>query len=246
MARKKAEAHLTDQPLDPDRMRSAVVTDDSNADGADLRFRLRDDIIAGVLIPGQRLKLEELRGRYNASVGSLRETLMQIVSEGFVNAEANRGFCVAPVSLKDLHDITEMRVDLECKAATLAIEHGDDRWEAQIVAAYHMLTKLDASDTSKVSRRNWWERHNEFHEALVAACPSAWLLRFRETLFDHSHRYRSLSIQQSASPGRLEEHRLLMDAALNRDIPTTTALIEEHIRKTTATVHNWLSLQEAR
>ena len=68
-------------------------------DPADLRSRLRDDTINGTLVPGQRLKLEDLRNRYNASVGSLRETLMQMVPEGLVTAETNRGFCVAPVSL---------------------------------------------------------------------------------------------------------------------------------------------------
>ena len=215
------------------------------AEPLDLRMTLREDTLNGILAPGQRLKLEELRSRYGVSVGTLRECLMQLVSEGFVVAEANRGFCVAPISIDDLNDLTETRVDLERKAITLAIEHGDDRWEANIVAAFHMLFKLDPSDSSKASRRDWWTRHNGFHEALVAACPSAWVLRFREILFDHSHRYRSLSIQQSASPGRLDEHRRLMDAVLARDIPTSTALIEEHIRKTTTTVRDWLSTLDA-
>ena len=210
------------------------------AESTDLRFQLREDTVNGVLAPGQRLKLEELRGRYGVSVGSLRETLMQLVSEGFVVAEANRGFCVAPVSLKDLNDLTDMRVDLERKAITLSIENGDDRWEAEIVAAYHMLTKIDPADSSQASRRNWWARHNDFHEALVAACPSAWLLRFREILFDHSHRYRSLSIQRSATPGRLKEHKVLMDAALSRNIAVSADLVEQHIRGTTANVERWL------
>ena len=214
----------------------------SGSDVADLRARIREDAISGVLVPGQRLKLEDLRGRYSASVGSLRETLMQLVSDGFVTAEANRGFCVAPVSLEDLDDITEMRVDLERKAITLSIEHGDDRWEGNLVAAFHMLQKLDPSDPNVQKHRVWWERHNSFHEALVAACPSPWLLRFREVLFDHSHRYRALSHQRSNSPGRIDEHRILMDAALRRDVATTTDLIESHIRKTTETVRQWFSV----
>jgi len=103
-----------------------------------------------------------------------------------------------------------------------------------------MLSKVDRTDTSKLGRRVWWERHNHFHEALVSAAPSPWLLKFREVLFDHSHRYRSLAIQQSTSPGRLEEHRLLMDAGLRRDVPEATRLIEIHIRKTADNARNWL------
>jgi GntR family carbon starvation induced transcriptional regulator len=154
----------------------------------DFRSRLRDDTLNGKLVHGQRLKLEELRNRYKASVGSFRETLMQMVPEGFVTAEANRGFCVAPISLEDLDHITNMRVVLERMALTQSIEHGDDQWEAGLVAAYHMLTKTNAVDTSKTSRRKWWERYNVFHEALVSDCPSPWPLRFRQVLFEYSHR----------------------------------------------------------
>jgi len=218
----------------------------SSPDVVDLRARLREDAISGVLVPGQRLKLEDLRGRYNASVGSLRETLMQLVSEGFVTAEVNRGFCVAPISLEDLDDITEMRVDLERKAITLSLEHGDDRWEADLVAAFHMLKKLDPMEAQAQpqTHRVWWERHNIFHEALVSACPSPWLLRFREVLFDHSHRYRALSLQRSSSPGRIDEHRILMEAALRRDVAATTGLIETHIRKTAETVRHWFVINK--
>ena len=248
MPRKNSRSDTDIPQTDPENggltLNEAAVSD-GDSDSTDLRLRLREDTVNGVLAPGQRLKLEELRSRYGVSVGSLRESLMQLVSEGFVVAEANRGFCVAPVSLKDLNDLTNMRVDLERKAITLAIENGDDRWEADIVAAYHMLTKLDPANSSQASRRSWWARHNDFHEALVAACPSTWLLRFREILFDHSHRYRSLSIQRSATPGRLEEHKILMDAAIARDIPTSAALVERHIRGTTDNVERWLVSQGA-
>jgi DNA-binding GntR family transcriptional regulator len=246
MARKKVNpAHSDDLHAGGDAA-FALAADpatDAGAESTDLRVRMREDTISGVLAPGQRLKLDELRGRYNASVGSLREALVQLVSEGFVTAESNRGFCVSMISLKDLDDITNMRVDLERKAITQSLQEGDDQWEADLVAAYHMLTKAVGMHESPVGRRIWWERHNAFHEALVSACPSVWLLRFRETLFDHSHRYRTLAIQQSASPGRLEEHRELMEAALARDIGRTSGLIEDHIRKTAENVRRWFVSQ---
>lgn len=214
----------------------------ASLDNADLRVRLRDDTISGVLVPGQRLKLDELRLRYNASIGSLREALVQLAAEGFVTAESNRGFCVAMISLKDLDDITNTRIDLERKAIAQSIELGDDQWEADIVAAYHMLSKVAAAE-GLAHRRAWWDRHNQFHEALVSACPSIWILRFRETLFDHSHRYRTLAIQQSESPGRLDEHKALMEAALARDIDKATALTEQHIRRTADNVRKWFATQ---
>ncbi len=224
---------------------ASLSTPGNDGEPANLRVRLREDAIGGILVPGQRLKLDELRARYNASVGSLREALVQLVSEGFVVAEPNRGFCVAPISLADLDDITERRVEIERQALTMAIEYGDDRWEANLVAAYHMLAKIVVEKNSAALRRTWWERHNVFHEALVAACPSPWLLRFREVLFDHSHRYRSLSLQHSASPGRIDEHRSLTEAVLARDTVKACNLIEDHIRRTAMNVRKWVAANGA-
>lgn len=205
---------------------------------ADLCGRVREDILSCRLQPGQRLKIEELRLTYEVSTGTMREALSQLSSEGIVSAEPNRGFAVMPVSVFDLLDITEMRVDLECKALTAAIEAGDDEWEAEIIAAYHLLQKLEPElRVRKHSEwREWSERHRRFHDALVAACPSPWLLRFRRTLFDQARRYRGLSMKQSGTPGRLVQHRKIMDAALARDVPAACALVEAHIRDTSKNI----------
>jgi GntR family transcriptional regulator, carbon starvation induced regulator len=209
----------------------------------DLRVQLRDDIIQCVLEPGQRLKFEDLRTRYDAGVGSLREALLQLASEGLVIAESNRGFCVAPVSIADLDDLTNLRIELESKALTLSIEHGDDAWEGQIVAALHMLVKLQsAKDPAPTANRALWEeRHRAFHEALVAACPSVWTMRFRKVLFDQSQRYRSVSIIRSPSPGRLHKHKELADLVLARDVAGAVAAMTDHIRHTSDNVRQWLS-----
>lgn len=209
----------------------------------DLRVQVRDDIVQCVLMPGQRLKFEDLRTRYDAGIGSLREALLQLASEGLVIAESNRGFCVAPVSIADLEDLTNLRIELETKALTMSIEHGDDAWEAAIVAGLHMLVKLKAVDDAAptTNRALWEERHRAFHDALVAACPSPWTMRFRKILFDQSQRYRSMSIIHSQSPGRLDKHRELADLVLARDVDKAVAAMASHIRHTSDNVRQWLS-----
>jgi DNA-binding GntR family transcriptional regulator len=209
-------------------------------DQVDLRARLRRDIVNCDLAPGQRMKFEELRARYDSGIGSLREALMQLVADGLVVAESNRGFCVAPVSIPDLEDITELRVDIEKKALTQSIQHGNDAWEAGIVAAFHMIVKM-TPDVSQRSREVWEERHARFHTSLVNACPSPWLLRFRQILFVQSQRYRALSLLQSQRPGRVDAHRKIMDAVLARDVAAATAEMEQHIRQTTENVCVWLT-----
>jgi DNA-binding GntR family transcriptional regulator len=210
----------------------------------DLRARLRDDIVSCTLMPGQRLKFEELRARYDVGIGSLRESLLQLESDGLVIAESNRGFCVAPVSIADLEDITELRVDIERKALAQSIEKGDDHWEASIVGAFHMLVKMetDIAQAPRQNREMWEVRHRRFHDALVAACPSPWLMRFRRVLWDQTQRYRALSMLQSRTPGRVDSHRQLMELVLVRKRPEALEAMEKHIRHTADNVREWLAV----
>lgn len=219
---------------------AAPTSDQVNA--VDLRAHLRKDIVSCELAPGQRLKFEELRTRYDAGIGSLREALMQLEAEGLVVAESNRGFCVAPVTVADLEDITELRVDIEKKALAQSMRAGNDAWEAEIVTSLHMLAKAisDVAGNRAKNRDLWEERHKRFHDALAAACPSHWLLRFRDVLFVQSQRYRSLSMLQSQKPGRVDDHRAIMELVLARDIPQATAALEDHIRRTAVNAREWL------
>jgi DNA-binding GntR family transcriptional regulator len=197
--------------------------------------RIRNDILLGVFQPGDKLKLESLRQRYDASVNTLRETLSRLVSDGLVANEGQRGFMVVPASLADLRDITEMRKLLECHAVRLSIERADLDWESRVVAAYHKLSKIEAiidSDPKRYSAQ--LELYNrEFHGALIAACGSRWLLTFYAAMYDQSLRYRMLAFQVRDFPREQSrrEHREILDAALSRDADRLIPILSAHITK---------------
>jgi GntR family carbon starvation induced transcriptional regulator len=208
----------------PSRRHNALLPDD-------VVQRLREDILSGTLQPEQRLKFEELRIRYEASVATLREALLNLVSEGLVQSEQNRGFAVAPVSIADFRDITELRVEFEKQSIADSIAHGDDVWEGEIVTSLHLLLKL--TEGAGTRSPEWPARHRRFHQALVARCQSPWLLHFRSVLFDHAERYRSLGRRYRKAPRNVSaEHKALADAALDRDVSKAILLAEKHIRST--------------
>jgi GntR family transcriptional regulator, carbon starvation induced regulator len=203
----------------------------------DVLRSIREDIVLGVYRPNERLKFEDLRDRYSASVGTLRESLLHLLSDGFVRSETNRGFTVAPVSVADLMDITRLRVQFEAEALDDAIRHGDDQWEAEVVTATHLLQKLISENAVPARTPEWPVRHRRFHYALVAACRSPWLLHFRATLFDQAERYRSLGRMYRKSPRDVgAEHQALADAVLARNIARACDLSEKHIRSTVENV----------
>ena len=105
-------------------------------------LRLRRDVTMGVFEPGKKLKVDELQAIYGFSSSPLREALSKLSQEGLIRADDRKGFRVAEISKDDLQDITRMRLMLDIQALELAIELGDDEWEAEIVSAHYKLDKL--------------------------------------------------------------------------------------------------------
>ncbi|WP_286278813.1 GntR family transcriptional regulator [Naasia aerilata] len=62
----------------------------------EVRERMRSDILAARLVPGQRLMFADLSERYGVSVGVTREALTWLSSQGLVQASAHQGYIVTP------------------------------------------------------------------------------------------------------------------------------------------------------
>jgi GntR family carbon starvation induced transcriptional regulator len=197
--------------------------------------RMRKDVLLGNFAAGTKLKVDELQKAYGVSSSPLREALSRLAQEGLVRADERRGFRVSPLSAPDLADITRMRVMLDVSALRDAIHEGNDDWEANIVAAFHRLEKIEArlSDGPVVLDEEWSALHRGFHMALIAACPSQRQLAWSASLFDQAERYRRFSARYRKTLKRKStEHRRIMEATLNRDASTACLLLEEHIQST--------------
>ena len=205
---------------------------------SDITHRLREEIVSCRLRPGEPLKFENLRTLFGASFTTLREALTSLSADGLVLAEEQRGFRVAQATEADLIDVTNARVLIEVETFRNAILNGDDEWEIGLVAAMHRLNKIESKLEGPVNENlHWRSAHAEFHYALVSACGSPTLLAMRQSLFDRSERYRSLSAAfRPEARDKIGEHRELMLAAINREADRAAGLIERHIRNTAENV----------
>jgi len=211
----------------------------------ELHQQIRADIFAGRLAPGRRLKLAELQARYDASLGVVREALIRLAEQGLVHAQPQVGFTVTPLSRDDLLDLTDARVAIECLVFASAIEHGDTRWEANVVAAHHLLDRAPvhpATDPGTVSA-DWASAHLAFHRALLDGCPNRRLRQTATSLRLTAELYRSWSQTIGTDPDRDidGEHAGLLAAVLDRDAETGQRRLTGHIRRT---AQNLLSLAD--
>jgi DNA-binding GntR family transcriptional regulator len=196
--------------------------------------RLRTEILTCRHPPGAKLNIAALAKDHAVSLGGAREGLAMLEKEGLVRFEAQKGYAVSPVSSADLHDLTLARVEIETACLTLSIERGDVEWESQLVASFHRTCRLDRSKEGVFAHSDaaWVSAHERFHAALVAACPSQRLLATRSMLYDHSERYRRLSVTFSVERDVEAEHRQLLQAALDRNIARARSLVQAHIKAT--------------
>lgn len=197
--------------------------------------QLRSDILSVDLPPGGKLPINALCARYGVTSTPMREALNQLVSEGFVERREQRGFIVAAVSEPELEQLTQTRCWVEAIALREAIAHRTPDWAARLGTAWQELcdTPRSLEPDAFVENPAWEGVHRAFHMALLATCPSHWLVTFCGQLSDHAMRYRRRAMS-AAFPHRSvpEEHRAILDAALAGDAATAVARLEAHYRRT--------------
>lgn len=212
---------------------------------------LRHDILTARLMPGTALKLNMLGEAYGVGWTPLREALSRLEAERLVTAVSNRGFAVAPVSRRELEDLSRARLVVEVPLLMESIGRGDSAWEAAVVTAHYRLSrcKTAVEDPSDAAIDAWDECHEAFHAALLGAAEPGWLMRFRSTVSDQLRRHhRALSLTpavRAAAAGHkggsedamaalreaqsIVSHTALMEAALDRDQERAKALMQDHI-----------------
>jgi DNA-binding GntR family transcriptional regulator len=96
---------------------------------------LRDEIGRLELVPGERLRLEELAGRFDVSLTPVRHALRRLESEGLVVSRPRRGSLVAPLSVEELEEIQAIRIGLEAFLARAGAERITDEALAEMTEA---------------------------------------------------------------------------------------------------------------
>ena len=192
---------------------------------------LRNDIIFGRIAPGERLKIDALKESLDTGASPVREALSLLTSDQLVDRIDQRGFRVAATSREQFQEILDLRCRLEDLAVRESIENGSAAWEEALVLAHHYMQRA-----RQKSPETFEACHKSFHMALLAGCTSPILLRFCNQLYDLNVRYRYLAGKSKGYDRRNvdAEHEGILNAAVDRDVETVSALLMEHYRNTGA------------
>ncbi len=218
--------------LDPDEKRTRAST---------MHVQLRAEILEGRLLPGAKLNIRSLCDRFSTGLSPVREALNRLSAEGLVSQSDNRGFAVRDVSVPELLDLTQARCWLNEIGLRESIRHGGAEWEEAVLVTCHRLGRTPRMSAGDSTRPNpaWNREHKAFHQTLISACGSAWLVETCSDLFDSAERYRSLARLAGVSRSDpRDEHQEIMQAAIDRQADLAVELMIAHLQRTATLVRN--------
>lgn len=149
---------------------------DSEPVNARITRTLRDQIMRGERAPGEIITIRRLAEQLDVSPMPVRDALRQLVAERALEiVNGNRSVAVRPLDIARLHDLRNIRENLEGLAARLAAE----RWlPHQLARIEAILAASEAGGDEPDLAKNM-----EFHFAIYAASQSAVLLPLIESLW---------------------------------------------------------------
>ncbi len=195
-------------------------------------YWLRRDIVRGVFLPLERLKVEHLVQFYGIGHSPVREAILLLSSSGLVVHAHQKGYRVAPVSLADYDDIVSVYQRLYKLAIGMAIELADEAWEERVVVQLHRSAKVPITlpDGDPQARERWQRSYWEFHGQLLSGCGSALMMQLLGDIGFRLERYVNLFADLASDTERdhVAEHRAIVEALIARDKKHALALIDDY------------------
>ena len=187
-------------------------------------LQMLDEIRAGRLAPGARLRETELAARLGTSRTPVREAIRLLEADGLVVHVPRLGASVRRLDHAEVTELYEMRAVLEGTAARLAARAASDVELAEL-ASLHAEIAAAAEEPALSARLN-----RDFHATLLGAARNRYLARAMDGL---QRNLMILGPSTLAAPERsaeaIGEHAQVLAALEARDGPAAEAAMRRHI-----------------
>ncbi len=200
---------------------------------------IRRRILDNEYPPAHQVLEKDLAAELGMSRTPLREALVRLQNEDFIQLIPRHGMRVVPLSLEDLRDTYEVLTALEVTAIErLVRSQPEQRALARLDQA---LADMDASLKQR-DRDAWVKADEQFHRTLIDLCGNARLAALAYTLWDHGHRARMTTVRLRPTLGSSnKEHRDVVKAIRRGDWREARAL---HLKHRARTSHEIIALLE--
>jgi DNA-binding GntR family transcriptional regulator len=159
----------------------------------------------------------------------VREGLLRLEAEGFLQIVPKKGAFVPPITEREVEAIMQARALIEDFCVRRAVHFAE-------MLAPELDRLLAEQDKQQKSPLEFIELDREFHRAIVRAADNPILADFYETLRDRQMRMGVYAITASAQRmnGVMVEHRAIAEGVRSRNADEAASATAEHLTNTLA------------
>lgn len=188
---------------------------------------LREEIIAGRIPPGSRLKIAEIAKKYAISQMPVREALQQLQGEGLIVIAPNKGATVRAMDTAFVRNVFDIRIALETYLTRQAAENITDK---EIKLLFALQAQLDRADELHDIDTHV-KLNGEFHKVIINSTGNQEALRLLNL---HGDLIGAIRLRYRFRPGRLmairQEHLALINALQRRDAEAAASIHFTHLQ----------------
>lgn len=186
-----------------------------------------EDIIEGRYPAGSILTENELMEAYHVSKAPVREALIELCKDLALQSLPRKGYMIIPVTLKEVVDLLDFRVDLEISNLRRANGHFS---ESQI----EQLEKLaeETKESTEGSVTPHWLQNENFHLALCRCSGNEYTHRILRNTLRHSILFIGQYFRSAWAASRESDssyHVAIVEALRNGDVDLAEKMLRVDI-----------------
>ena len=178
------------------------------------------------LVPGQRIAYRDLAERLQLSPTPIIQALKWLELQGFVLHEPNRGYSMAPFSLKEMEELYELRELIEPSLVPAVIQRIDKKGLQELKAA--LEAHLSAEREFYLKERLF--KNREFHMTLASLSGKATQIRILQNVFEMLFlKYGGNYFPVASLSSTDQAHQEIYDAVALRSLERAQMIVKNHI-----------------
>jgi DNA-binding GntR family transcriptional regulator len=191
-----------------------------------LKDNIENEIVAGRLLPGDRLDETSLAARYGVSRTPIREALHALAASGLIEVRPHRGAIVVDLGPERLLEMFEVMAELESMCARLAARRMTDADHRELLAAHEACARAERAGDSD----QYYYDNERFHFAIYRASHNEFLVEQTHALHRRLQPYRRLQLRvRNRLATSYREHGEILEAIAAGDSELAASRLRAHV-----------------
>lgn len=191
---------------------------------------IRDKIVSRSLEPGSAFTEADLARTLGMSKTPVREALLRLQVEEFVQAIPRRGHVVVPTRISEIRDIFAFRSLIEGEAAALAARHAKPAFMDEMADLIEADQSGDGANPDPARIANMILVNNAFHETVALAAENRRLHKTAVQLIREFERFYYLEARlPEFYDAEFVDHKAVLDAIRSGDPERARHVMKSHI-----------------